>query len=277
MLSRINPSRFWRVSALLIVICLFGASAFGQTDKEVSGAAAFLPLQNEAPAKITVDPPLAEPLALGRVVIQYRTEHLHVVPVFGPTALAVSPRIGHVHVTVDDGPWGWANASGEPVILNGLPPGPHKVLLELVNSNHQVIDHGKVQFTVPKSPNPETPAAIHTATKEPSAKILTDEPLAEPLSRGVVFIRYRTEHLQIVPVFGSAATDVSPRIGHIHVTVDNAPWHWADASGNPVIIEGLAPGPHKILIELANPVHQPMNQSTVQVTVPTAGPQHNAR
>jgi len=25
---------------------------------------------------------------------------------------------------------------------------------------------------------------------------------------------------------------VSPQIGHIHVTVDDAFWHWADASGN---------------------------------------------
>ena len=32
---------------------------------------------------------------------------------FGPNALDVSPRIGHIHVTVDDAPWRWADASGE--------------------------------------------------------------------------------------------------------------------------------------------------------------------
>jgi hypothetical protein len=31
--------------------------------------------------------------------------------------------------------------------------------------------------------------------------------------------------------------DVSPRVGHIHVTVDDAPWHWADGSGEPLITD----------------------------------------
>ena len=29
------------------------------------------------------------------------------------------------------------NANGEQLIISGLPAGPHKVLIELVNSNHQ--------------------------------------------------------------------------------------------------------------------------------------------
>jgi hypothetical protein len=52
----------------------------------------------------------------------------------------VSPRIGHIHVTVDDAPWRWADASGEPLIINGLPAGPHRVLIELVNASHQTLD-----------------------------------------------------------------------------------------------------------------------------------------
>jgi hypothetical protein len=68
---------------------------------------------------------------------------------FGPGALAVSPRLGHIHVTVDDAPWHWADASGTPLILRGLPPGSHKVLIELVDPNHQVIDKGSVSFDVP--------------------------------------------------------------------------------------------------------------------------------
>ena len=67
--------------------------------------------------------------------------------------------------------------------------------------------------------------------QQPAAKIVVDPPLAEPLSRGVVFIQYRTENLQIVPVFGPKALDVSPRIGHLHVAVDGAPWVWAETSG----------------------------------------------
>jgi hypothetical protein len=61
------------------------------------------------------------------------------------------------------------------------------------------------------------------------------------------------KNLRIVPVFGPKALEVSPRIGHIHVTVDNAPWHWADASGDPLIIAFLPPGPHNVEIILANP------------------------
>jgi uncharacterized protein DUF6130 len=71
------------------------------------------------------------------------------VQVFGPAALAVSPRIGHIHVTVDDAPSRWADASGEPLIINGLPAGPHKVRIELVNANHQTLDRGVVNFVIP--------------------------------------------------------------------------------------------------------------------------------
>jgi hypothetical protein len=71
----------------------------------------------------------------------------------------------------------------------------------------------------------------------------------------------------LLPVFGPLALAVTPRVGHIHVTVDDAAWHWADASGNPVIVSGLAPGPHKVLIQLVNADHQPLDQELVRVTV----------
>jgi hypothetical protein len=119
-------------------------------------------------------------------------------------------------------------------------------------------------------------AAVQPLQNEPPAKVIIDPPRAEPLSRGVVFVPYRTENLQIVPVFGPAALAVSPRIGHIHVTVDDASWHWADASGVPVIVQRLAPGLHKILIQLVNANHQPIDQGMVQVTVPAAKPQPEA-
>jgi hypothetical protein len=83
------------------------------------------------------------------VVIAYCAENMRIAPVFGPGALTVSPRLGHIHVTVDEAPWHWADASGTPVILQGLPPGRHKVLIELVDANHQVVDKGSVTFDVP--------------------------------------------------------------------------------------------------------------------------------
>jgi hypothetical protein len=51
-----------------------------------------------------VDPPLPDQLAMGIVQMQYRTENLHIAPVLGMGALAVSSRVGHLHVTVDDLP-----------------------------------------------------------------------------------------------------------------------------------------------------------------------------
>src|SRR5215472_10412472 len=110
------------------------------TAQQVGQATSVEPMANEPPAQIIVDPPLAEPLSHGQVVIQYRTEHLRIVPVFGAAALAVSPRIGHLHVSVDDLPWDWADASGVPVIIQNLPPGPHRVMLELNDANHHALD-----------------------------------------------------------------------------------------------------------------------------------------
>ena len=257
--------------AVAFAVLFVASGAFAQSAREVLGAAAVEPLENEPPAKIIIDSPLAEPLSHGRIVIQYRTENLHTVPVFGPAALAVSPRIGHIHLSVDDAPWVWVNASGEPVIVNGLPPGPHKVLLQLETANHRLLDQASVKFTVPGAPEMvHGGAAVQSVQNGPPAKLIVDPPLAEPLSRGVLFVQYRAENLKIVPVFGPAALAVSPRVGHIHVTVDEAAWHWADSSGGPIVINGLQPGQHKILIELVNANHQPIDQDRVEFTVPVA-------
>jgi hypothetical protein len=229
-------------------------------------------------ARLLIDPPLAEPLAAGNVVIQFRVENLQLVPVFGPAALAVSPRIGHLHVAVDDAPWAWAHTSEQAIIIKGLLPGRHKVVIDLVNADHRPLAQQIVTVDVPRSrPNSGTgearrkPGSTEQSTPEPeqpAARIIVDPPLPDRLARGLVFIRYRAENLQIVPVFGPAALGVSPRIGHIHVTVDDAPWQWADAGGAAVIINGLPPGPHKILIELANTVHQPLDRAVVEFVIP---------
>ena len=110
---------------------------------------------------------------------------------------------------------------------------------------------------------------IPLTVAEPAAKIVVDPPLAQPLaSRGVVVINYCAENMRMAPVFGAGALSVSPRVGHVHVTVDGAPWHWADASGNPLILRGLPHGPHKVLIELVDPNHQPVDKGTVTFDVP---------
>jgi hypothetical protein len=57
-----------------------------------------------------------------------------------------------MHITVDDGPWRWVDASGQPVIINKLSPGKHKVLLELVDPTHKLITGQTVNFEVPTVP-----------------------------------------------------------------------------------------------------------------------------
>lgn len=104
-------------------------------------------------ARLVVSPPLAETLVRGLVVIQFRADNLRIVPVFGPAALGITPRIGHVHVTIDEARWHWVNASGEPLIIQGLAPGPHRVLIELADPTHRVIDVKTVSFEIPQQPN----------------------------------------------------------------------------------------------------------------------------
>jgi hypothetical protein len=106
---------------------------------------------------------------------------------------------------------------------------------------------------------------------EPAPKLIVDPPLAEPLSRGAAVIQYRTENFRILPVLGTAAVNVTPRAGHLHVTVDGLPWHWADAGNtNTIVVVGLSPGQHKLLIELADPVHRVITGQTVRFTIPGA-------
>lgn len=132
---------------------LSAADCAAPSAKEIRGASPYLELENEPAPKLIVDPPLPNLLDLGVVWIQWRVENVHIVPVFGKGALNVSPRVGHLHVHVDDVPWYWADVSDVNTIdLAGMPPGPHTILIELVNSNHDVFpgQSKTVTFTIPK-------------------------------------------------------------------------------------------------------------------------------
>ena len=119
----------------------------------VAGICAPLDSENEPAPRLIVDPPLLEGLVQGVFWAQYRVENLHIAPVFGAGALQASPRVGHLHVTVDDLPWWWADASDSNTVdIAGLQPGQHKVKIELVNANHEVIpgQSKTVAFTIPE-------------------------------------------------------------------------------------------------------------------------------
>jgi hypothetical protein len=123
-----------------------------QSAKAVRGATPYAEIKDEPAPKLIVDPPLPDLLAKGVVWIQWRVENVRILPVFGKGALNVSPRVEHLHIHVDDLPWWWADASDNNTIdLAGVPPGEHKVLIELVNADHQVFpgQAKTVKFIVP--------------------------------------------------------------------------------------------------------------------------------
>jgi hypothetical protein len=77
------------------------------------------------------------------------------------------------------------------------------------------------------------------------------------------------ENFRIVPVLGAGAVEVSPRVGHLHVTVDDLPWRWGEFSdANTIVVVGVPSGQNKVLIELANPEHSIFTGQAVTFTVP---------
>ena len=142
-----------RTLATAAAATMLATSAFAQSAREIQGGSPYNAIENEPAPKLIVDPPLPDPLTKGIFQAQYRVENLRIVPVFGAGALQVSPRLGHLHITVDDLPWWWADASNINTIdIANIPPGPHKVRIQLVDTNHNVFpgQEKTLHFTIPE-------------------------------------------------------------------------------------------------------------------------------
>lgn len=143
---------FMRTLALVAAGAVLATYAYAQSARDTRGASPYIAIEKEPPPKLIVDPPIPAGLAKGLFWAQYRVENVRILPVFGAGALQASPRIGHLHISVDDLPWLWADASDLNTIdIAGLPPGAHKVKIELVDTNHNVFPGQVVvlKFTVP--------------------------------------------------------------------------------------------------------------------------------
>ena len=104
---------------------------------------------------------------------------------------------------------------------------------------------------------------------EPAPSLTLYPPIPAPLAQNVVFIPYRLENLRIVSVGGASARNISPRVGHLHITLDDLPWQWADyGESSTVILVGLPPGEHNVRIEAVDPEGRPFTARTVTFTVP---------
>ena len=109
-----------------------------------------VPIENEPAPRLFVEPPLPGPLAQGVAFIPYRVENVRILPVAGPAARNLSPRVGHLHITVDDLPWLWADfGQSNTIVLVGLPRGQHKVLIELVDAEGNLFTAQTVTFDAP--------------------------------------------------------------------------------------------------------------------------------
>jgi hypothetical protein len=143
---------FIKLIAAAAAATVLATSAFAQSAREIRGPSPYVAVENEPPPKLIVDPPLPQGLAEGIYWAQYRVENLRIVQAFGPDAVKVSPRIGHLHVIVDDLPWWWADASDNNTVdIANFPPGPHKVTIRLVDADHNPFPGQEVThtFTVP--------------------------------------------------------------------------------------------------------------------------------
>ena len=112
-------------------------------------------------------------------------------------------------------------------------------------------------------------STVVSIDNEPAPRLIVEPPLPGPLAQGVVFIPYQVENLRILPVGGAAARNVSPRVGHLHITVDDLPWQWADyGQSNTIILVGMPSGQHKVLIELVDPEGNVFTGQTVKFDSP---------
>ncbi|MBC7898532.1 MAG: hypothetical protein H7070_00640 [Saprospiraceae bacterium] len=112
-------------------------------------------------------------------------------------------------------------------------------------------------------------SSVVSIENEPAPRLTVKPPLPGPLAKNVVFIPYQVENLRILPLGGEAASNVSPRVGHLHITVDDLPWFFADyGQSNTIIIGGLPRGEHKVLIEVVDPEGNVYSGQTVTFNSP---------
>lgn len=90
---------FVRILVSAVAATVLTAGAFAQSATETPSYSPLVPVKNEPAPKLTLGEPVAEALARGALVVPYRVENMRILPILGPSAGDVSPRVGHLHRT----------------------------------------------------------------------------------------------------------------------------------------------------------------------------------
>ena len=144
-------NRFSKKLATMVAATLLATSSFAQSASQAPTSSPLVPSKSEGAPKLILGEPFPEALARGALVVPYRVENLRILPILGPGAGEVSPRVEHLHVSIDDLPWHWADFSenAQTIVVVGLPAGQHKLSVGLAGTNHQVYTTQTVNFTIP--------------------------------------------------------------------------------------------------------------------------------
>jgi hypothetical protein len=121
----------------------------------------------------------------------------------------------------------------------------------------------------------------HDATSKASASIrpveatpkLTLLPLrVDVLKDGFVYLPFKVENMTILPLYteiqGADTTKLRPKIGHLHVMVDNSGWSWIHALTDAIYFGPLSKGSHTVSIELVDAAHSVIEVQSIKVVVP---------
>lgn len=124
--------------------------------------------------------------------------------------------------------------------------------------------------------NSDAPATL-TATAAPAdvqlaPRLTLQEPDADILKDGYVYLPFTVENVTLLPMYpeinGTEVTQLTPRIGHLHVGVDDNAWVWIQTTPAPIYLGPLTPEPHKIRVDLVDAAHNPLVSRVASFVVP---------
>lgn len=122
------------------------------------------------------------------------------------------------------------------------------------------------------TPAPAEQADALSTENEATPKLILSEPRADVLKDGYVYLPFRVENMTILPLYteihGEEATKLKPKIGHLHVMVDDNKWNWIHALTDAIYFGPLSPGAHKVRLELVDAAHSVIEVQTIEVVVP---------